>query len=90
MDIKKILSEVPDYKGFFTMAELDESTFRLAREFPELVTVTELGRSRGGHPIYCLKIGHYEKKRPCLRQSPPQRAHRRSHAGVPHKKALRG
>jgi len=61
MDIKKILSEVPDYKGFFTMAELDESTFRLAREFPELVTVTELGRSRGGHPIYCLKIGHYEK-----------------------------
>jgi hypothetical protein len=58
MDIEKILSQVPDYKTFFTMEEMDASTYQLAKDYPENVEVFEIGKSRNGHPILCLKIGH--------------------------------
>lgn len=58
MDINRILSEVPDYESFFTMEEMDASSLQLARDFPGVVRVFEIGRSRKGHPILCLKIGH--------------------------------
>ncbi len=61
MDIKQILSEVPDYKGFFTMEEMDASSRQLAHDYPGIVELFELGRSRNGHPILCLKIGHGSK-----------------------------
>lgn len=57
MVIKKILGQVPDYQTFFTMEEMDESSKRLANEYPDVVTLRMLGYSRKGHPIYCLKIG---------------------------------
>lgn len=57
MDIRKILDNIPEYSGFFTMAEMDESSKRLAREYPDLVKLSLAGRSRKGRPIYCLKIG---------------------------------
>jgi len=59
MDIKKILSEMPEFKTFFTMAEMDASTMQLARDFPELVTVTTPGYSTEGRPMHCIKIGDY-------------------------------
>ncbi len=61
MDIRQILSEVPDYKSFFTMDEMDASSLRLAEEFPDVVKVFEIGRSRNNHPIRCLKIGNGSK-----------------------------
>lgn len=57
MDIQEILSRVPDYKEFFTVDEMDRRTLALAQEFPDVVKVREVGRSRWGRPIYCLVIG---------------------------------
>ena len=61
MDIQNILSQVPDYQSFFTMAEMDESSKQLAQQYPDLVELRLLGHSRKGHPIYCLKIGSGSK-----------------------------
>jgi hypothetical protein len=58
MDVRSILSEVPDYQSFFTMDEMDRSSRELASDHPETVELFDIGRSRRGHPINCLKIGH--------------------------------
>ena len=57
MDFKKLIDEIPAYDHFLTVDEMDASTLKLAEDYPDLVTVTQEGTSRGGHPIYCLKIG---------------------------------
>ena len=54
---QKLLDSIPDYKTFMTVDEMDESSKRLAEAHPECVTLTEIGRSRAGSPLYCLKIG---------------------------------
>lgn len=55
--IDRILAQVPDYQTFLTVDEMDESSRRLAEAYPEVVKLLEIGQSRSGHPIYCLKIG---------------------------------
>ena len=57
MRIEDILAKVPAYDTFLTVDEMDASTLQLAKDYPDVVTVTEVGRSRWNHPIYCLKIG---------------------------------
>ncbi len=57
IDIEKILSRVPEYTAFHTVAEMDERSFALAERYQEAVELTEAGRSKQGRPIYCLKIG---------------------------------
>ena len=57
MDFKKLIDEIPAYDHFLTVDEMDASTLKLAEDYPDLVSVTQEGTSRGGHPIYCLKIG---------------------------------
>ena len=57
MKIEDILARVPDYKEFLTVDEMDASSLRLAQEYPDIVKVREIGRSRWNHPIYCLTIG---------------------------------
>lgn len=57
MDLKDILSRVPDYQEFFTVDEMDKRTLALAQEFPDVVKVEQIGRSRWGRPIHCLVIG---------------------------------
>lgn len=59
--IKSVIENVPDYKNFLTLEELDESTKKLAWRFPGIVELFEAGRSGSGHPIYCLKIGNGSK-----------------------------
>ena len=66
MDIKKIVDNVPDYKSFLTVDELDESTWQLAKDYPDVVSVFEAGKSRKGHPILCSKIGDGEKVALCF------------------------
>jgi hypothetical protein len=56
MDIEEILDKIPEYKEFMTIAELDASSMKLAREF-ENIELKEIGKSREERPIYCLKIG---------------------------------
>lgn len=60
MDLKEILDQIPDYKEFMTIAELDASSKKLANEF-ENVKLKEIGKSREGREIYCLKIGDGRK-----------------------------
>ena len=62
MDIETILSKLPQIDAFMSAAEMDESTFALAKKYPKLVCVTQVGESRKGHPLYCLKIGNGRKK----------------------------
>lgn len=55
--LEKLLKDIPDYQAFLTVDEMDESSKRLADEYPDKVAIFEAGKSRKGHPIYCLKIG---------------------------------
>jgi hypothetical protein len=60
MELIEILNQIPDYKEFMTVAELDASSKKLAKQF-EHVELNEIGKSREGRKIYCLKIGAGEK-----------------------------
>ena len=55
--IQKLIDNIPDYQQFLTVDEMDENSKKLAAEFPDIVEIFEAGKSRKGHPIYCLKIG---------------------------------
>ncbi len=57
MLFQELIDAVPDYKVFLTVDELDESTKKLAKDYPDAVTLINLGASTNGSPIYCLKIG---------------------------------
>ena len=61
INLEDILEQIPDYKEFYTVDELDERTKKLAEKYPECVTVKELGKSKCGRSIYCLKIGSGSK-----------------------------
>ncbi len=61
MDFTKLIDNVPDYQEFLTVDEMDENSKKLAAEYPEIVSIFEAGKSRKGHPIYCLKIGNGPK-----------------------------
>lgn len=66
MNVQSIVDQVPDYKDFLTVEEMDESSRKLAREFPDIVTVFEAGKSRKGHPILCMKMGDGPKNALCF------------------------
>jgi len=66
MNIQAIIDNVPDYKGFLTVNEMDESTRQLAEEYPDIVTVFEAGKSREGQSILCIKIGDGPKNALCF------------------------
>jgi hypothetical protein len=55
--LNRILANVPDYKVFHTVAEMDENSRKLASENPGLVSLFEIGKTSKGYPLYCLKIG---------------------------------
>ncbi|MBI9046560.1 MAG: hypothetical protein JEZ06_18865 [Anaerolineaceae bacterium] len=60
--INKILKDVPGYEVFLTVDELDASTQELAKKFPEIIELQQIGYSRQGSPITVLKIGNGPKK----------------------------
>lgn len=53
-----VINNIPEYKEFLTVEEMDASSKKLAEEFPEIVELFEMGRTRNNHPLYCLKIGN--------------------------------
>ena len=61
MDFKHLIDNIPDYKVFLTVDEMDASSKKLAEDYPDIVTLWEAGKSRKGHPIYCMKIGEGSK-----------------------------
>ena len=54
IDLDKILNQIPDYKEFMTISELDDSSIKLAQEFDN-VELIELGRTRKDRPIQSYK-----------------------------------
>ena len=59
-EFQEILNNVPDYKEFLTVDELDESSRKLAEQY-DSVDLLEIGKSDKGKPILCLKIGNGKK-----------------------------
>ena len=55
---EQLLKDIPDYQHFLTANELDQSSRALADAYPELVTLFEMGKTKNGTPLLCLKIGH--------------------------------
>lgn len=54
---KELLENIPDYQEFLTVDQMDANSKALAQKYPDLVELLDLGKTREGHPIYCLKIG---------------------------------
>ena len=57
MNFEHLLNNIPDYKVFLTVDEMNESSRKLAADYPDLVEMWEAGKSTKGEPIYALKIG---------------------------------
>ena len=55
---EQVINNIPDYKEFLTVDEMDNSSKRLAEKYPDVVSIFEMGRTRDNHPLYCLKIGN--------------------------------
>lgn len=61
MKLLQIARSVPEYDMYRTVGEMRASTERLAREFPDLVTIKAVGESREGDPIQLISIGEGER-----------------------------
>ena len=59
---KEIIRNVPDYQSFMTVDELNASSRALAEAHPDIVSLSEIGKTRAGDPIPCLKIGSGKRK----------------------------
>ena len=59
--IAELLNDIPDYKQFLTLEELDASTRKLAEEHPDCVCMFEMGKTTEGRSILALKIGNGSK-----------------------------
>ena len=53
---ERLLASIPDYQAFLTAQELDESSFALAKEYPDIVSVFPFGKTKEGRTLYCMKI----------------------------------
>lgn len=56
-----VVKNIPDYKEFMTVEEMDASSQKLAEDYPEVVEIFEIGKTRENHPLHCLKIGEGSK-----------------------------
>jgi hypothetical protein len=61
MRYTELIEDVPDFKKFYTVKELDERSKALAEKYPDRVRMTLAGNSRNGEPIYVLEIGNGKK-----------------------------
>lgn len=62
MEYGDVIKEVPKYKEFMTVNELNESSRRLAEKHPDLVEFFQVGTSTRGEPIYALRVGEGDYK----------------------------
>lgn len=62
MNIKeKLLNNIPDYSYFYSLKEFDDSSKALAVKHPDLVHIENIGKSREGRDLLCLRIGNGPK-----------------------------
>ena len=55
---EELLKNVPDYKTFLTFDEMEASSRALAEKYPASTELFEIGRTRDGNILSCLKIGN--------------------------------
>ena len=55
--VADVIEKIPDYKYFMTVNELDNSSFKLAEKYPDIVKLLKVGETRSGRPLYALRIG---------------------------------
>ena len=58
---EEVVKNIPDYKHFMTVEEMDASSKKLAEDYPGVVDIFEIGKTRENHPLHCLKIGEGSK-----------------------------
>ncbi len=58
---KKVLENIPDYKGFFKLNELDSNSYLLAYKYPGVVKIHVGGYTRDNRPVLIIKIGTGKK-----------------------------
>ncbi len=56
MELKHIAADVPEYREFLTVDDLNASSHRLLEQYPDLVSIREVGSTRNGDPIELLTI----------------------------------
>lgn len=61
MSRQSVLSQIPDYPAFLTVEEMNQALVQLEKDYPDIVTVFEAGRSRQGRPMLCAKVGNGSK-----------------------------
>ena len=66
MNVEQILQLVPDYDVFLTVDELAAECRRLSNEYPELITLKSIGKSRAGDDLWALVMGNGEKNALCF------------------------
>lgn len=66
MNIESILSRIPEYDYFYTVDELDAHLLKIAENYPGIVKIKEIGKSRKGHPILALTVGDGVKNALCF------------------------
>lgn len=57
IDFSDILSGIPDFKEYLSVDQLNAGSEELARAHPRAIKALNLGKSRNGEIIKCLKIG---------------------------------
>lgn len=55
--IEETINNIPEYTEFLTVDEMDANSKKLAEDYPDVVDIFEIGKTRDNHPLYCLKIG---------------------------------
>lgn len=58
---RDLVEGIPHFSGFRTVAELDESSLRLAEKYPDTVELRTIGESSEGRDITVLVIGEGDK-----------------------------
>ena len=66
MNAEKILQLVPDYEVFLTVDELAAECRRLSKEYPEVITLKSIGKSRKGDELWALVMGRGDKNALCF------------------------
>ena len=57
LDISNVLENIPDFKRYMTVDELHQRNADMVNEYPSKVELIDLGNSKNGEVIDCLKIG---------------------------------
>jgi hypothetical protein len=62
VDIRKVMSSLPEMDRFLTVDELNADFVRIAGEYPEIAHLERVGSSSLGEPISMLSLGKGEKQ----------------------------